>query len=310
MPTSPSTQRSLLNLLNPYALTSREPLPSDSAPDPDSPSTLLLREFQGEHDDEDPSPSTSIYNDRSLSPTATPTFRPRPVHTITSSTSTSSSSDEEAPPKSVIFGNLPQARSRSITEPPPDPFQGTEPPSSSSTSTSPGPSSLSIYASGIDLEESSREPSTSPEAPPKGVPTFREGPRPGPPERLDSSRVERKGRTGSGGSGSGSGSRLSVGEGYLDPKIPSSKRLKGKGKAKEKARAGKKYLAVPEEVEEDEEEVEEDRGRLSGFGRSKTRVEKKVGLNEYEKALWRWVNVDDLDGFLQEVRSTAWNARV
>ncbi|EIW67742.1 hypothetical protein TREMEDRAFT_45223 [Tremella mesenterica DSM 1558] len=27
----------------------------------------------------------------------------------------------------------------------------------------------------------------------------------------------------------------------------------------------------------------------------------KTGLNEYEKALWKWVNVDDLDGFLQEV---------
>jgi autophagy-related protein 9 len=32
------------------------------------------------------------------------------------------------------------------------------------------------------------------------------------------------------------------------------------------------------------------------------RQRKKEGLNEYEKALWKWVNVDDLDGFLQEVR--------
>ena len=29
--------------------------------------------------------------------------------------------------------------------------------------------------------------------------------------------------------------------------------------------------------------------------------QQKVGLDEYEKALWNWVNVDDLDGFLQEV---------
>jgi hypothetical protein len=27
----------------------------------------------------------------------------------------------------------------------------------------------------------------------------------------------------------------------------------------------------------------------------------KAGLNEYERALWKWVNVDDLDGFLQDV---------
>jgi hypothetical protein len=36
----------------------------------------------------------------------------------------------------------------------------------------------------------------------------------------------------------------------------------------------------------------------------RTRANAKVGkqgLNEYEKALWQWVNVDDLDGFLQEV---------
>lgn len=28
----------------------------------------------------------------------------------------------------------------------------------------------------------------------------------------------------------------------------------------------------------------------------------KSGLDDYERALWQWVNVEDLDGFLQEVR--------
>lgn len=31
------------------------------------------------------------------------------------------------------------------------------------------------------------------------------------------------------------------------------------------------------------------------------RPKTKQGLNEYEKALWKWVNVQDLDAFLQEV---------
>ena len=57
--------------------------------------------------------------------------------------------------------------------------------------------------------------------------------------------------------------------------------------------------------EEDEVDALPDRGRLAGFlnmgsaGRGQT--VRKAGLNDYEKALWRWVNVDDLDGFLQEV---------
>lgn len=28
---------------------------------------------------------------------------------------------------------------------------------------------------------------------------------------------------------------------------------------------------------------------------------RKAGLSDYNKALWKWVNVTDLDGFLQEV---------
>lgn len=45
------------------------------------------------------------------------------------------------------------------------------------------------------------------------------------------------------------------------------------------------------------------RGRLAGFGigQSGKGILRKAGLNEYEKAMWRWVNVEDLDAFLQEV---------
>jgi autophagy-related protein 9 len=35
------------------------------------------------------------------------------------------------------------------------------------------------------------------------------------------------------------------------------------------------------------------------------RPKTKQGLNEYEKALWKWVNVQDLDAFLQEVCCSA-----
>ncbi|RXK40333.1 hypothetical protein M231_02447 [Tremella mesenterica] len=41
------------------------------------------------------------------------------------------------------------------------------------------------------------------------------------------------------------------------------------------------------------------RSRAKGKGKMVTMG--KTGLNEYEKALWKWVNVNDLDGFLQEV---------
>jgi autophagy-related protein 9 len=41
-------------------------------------------------------------------------------------------------------------------------------------------------------------------------------------------------------------------------------------------------------------------GRYTGLG-VKNVQQQKGGLDEYEKALWNWVNVDDLDGFLQEV---------
>ena len=184
----------------------------------------------------------------------------------------------------------------------PGPFRNTHGPSSSSASeagqhsqsTSPGPSTISIYASGLEgtaLEGteggSSRDPSTSPEKP--KAPTFREVPgyKPSPTPRSASRGADGKLVNGAG----------QAWQGYLDP--PTSK---GKGKAKEKTKSGKKYLAVPSgEVDEEDDRDTED---VSGRGRKGYRggrILPKSGLNAYEKALWKWVNVDDLDGFLQEV---------
>lgn len=65
---------------------------------------------------------------------------------------------------------------------------------------------------------------------------------------------------------------------------------KGKGKQKVRKQGGRAYAPIePDDVDELDEPA----------GAQQTRG--KVGLNEYEKALWRWVNVDDLDAFLQEV---------
>ena len=68
--------------------------------------------------------------------------------------------------------------------------------------------------------------------------------------------------------------------------------------------AGRQYASVPEEDEEEEEEEEEGephtRGRYAGFG-IKRMTANKSGLDDYQRALWNWVNVEDLDGFLQEV---------
>nr|XP_018261956.1 autophagy-like protein 9 [Kwoniella dejecticola CBS 10117]OBR84114.1 autophagy-like protein 9 [Kwoniella dejecticola CBS 10117] len=332
--TSPS-QRSnpLLNLINPYSSVARS-----TYPDPDSPSTMLLRELQGGDD----LPEEEEFRDR-MSPTPTPSSQRGGTHII--ATSSSSSDDEGAPPRSLIFGEQPEAQARlgdrTPTSPPRSgrikqhaviannkhislndddgetpiiprrnsgPFRAASDGPSSSTSqsrsrsTSPGPSTISIYASGLELEGTNvnlgssirheakqRDPSTSPEPDrqTRPVPTFREPPRPTPPRRVS-------------GSSRKSPPRLSAGSGYLDPNLPSPSiiRDKGKGKAKSRDKAGRKYHALPAQDEEDEQE--EDRGRYDGVGKRMGKVG-KIGLNGYEKALWKWVNVEDLDGFLQEV---------
>jgi hypothetical protein len=53
---------------------------------------------------------------------------------------------------------------------------------------------------------------------------------------------------------------------------------------------GRKYHPVAQGLEEQDED-----------NMTRERAVGKQGLNDYEKALWGWVNVDDLDGFLQEV---------
>lgn len=334
---SPSTppregHNSLLHLLNPYSSMARSshPIPN---PDPDSPSTLLLRELQGSNSPNAPLKRDSAERSRQ-SPTPTP--RSRPTHII--ATPSTSSEDEaeghgdgdgdgdgDGPPTSIMFGEqrhaggertpkspptplVPQPAYTSSVVPSgrassPGPFRVGGPPSSSasesrSRSTSPGPSTMSAYASGMEntaAESSStpfspREPSTSPEIRPanasRRTPTFREPPavsRPPGPARLTS------------GSSNKASPRISGGQGYLDPPLHSVDR-KGKGKARNQG--GRTYHALPANAEDDEVDGTEE---ATGYGAG-ARPPRKVGLNDYERALWRWVNVEDLDGFLQEVR--------
>jgi len=289
MSSTPSRTNSLLKLLNPYSSMSGSTIPH---PDTDSPSTMLLRELQGDEaeveGEEDP-------RDRErMSPTPTPTSRPS--KRVLKSPSTSSEDEDGEPPRSIVFGgardpqtpNNPIRRASDAAEVMSSgPFRQTGPSSSSASgSTSPGPSTISVYASGMD--RTSRDPSTSPEhvVSPRVVPTFREPPRPGPPRRQSSG--SKKVSTPS--------PRLLNGQGYLDPTIPSPLDRKGKVKAGDKG--GRRYHTVPN-GEDDEEEPH--LGRYAGLGMVKGGGTKKTGLDAHEKALWKWVNVDDLDGFLQEV---------
>lgn len=317
---------SILNLLNPYASVTR----SVASNDPESPSTLLLRELTGV-DDEEGAHAQSFPDttepDGPSSPT-TPTRR-RASHVISNS---SSSEDEEAPPRSLLYGgDLEPAPRRSGERTPRSPHTSLPPPQQSvvlqsragratspgpfrapsssaserqsvsdgrSRSTSPGPSTISIYASGLEgtafntsSTHSSRDPSTSPRQPAASssrvVPTFREHPRPGPPTGTTSSSSNKR-----------SLPRLTSGASYLDPAVPPPKDRKGKGKVRNQG--AKKYLAVPtQEEEEEEDQSAKAMGRYAGFARRARGG--KNGLDDYEKALWDWVNVDDLDGFLQEV---------
>lgn len=325
MPSPPEQSNSILNLLNPYASVSRS---TARLPDPDSPSTLLLRELSGhpstefgpaeeeEEEEENDRPGEGLFKSssrfRHLSPTPTPATR-RPSHVI----SNSSSSEDEGPPRSILYGEPSPEKARLSGErtprsPPvamprsrsPGPFHA---PSSStsegrSRSTSPGPSTISVYASGLEgtalnssIHTSSRDPSTSPDLPKasssKLTPTFREPPRPAHPPRAVSGSSTKK-----------ASPKLGSGSGYLDPKLPFGKDRKGKGKSK--VSGGRKYAPVPTEpgAEVDGEDETVEAGRYAGFGISKRkRIKAKAGLDEYERALWNWVNVEDLDGFLQEV---------
>ncbi|WWC71134.1 uncharacterized protein I206_105087 [Kwoniella pini CBS 10737] len=329
MTSPPQRSNALLNLINPYSSVARS-----TYPDPDSPSTMLLRELQGE----DESIEHEVEGRETMSPTPTPSSQNQRGSKHVIATSSSSSDDEDAPPRSLIFGEQPERRlsdrtlashphsSRSNQQPVMNnnhislneendnpilprrnsgPFRTpSEIPSSStsqsrSTSTSPGPSTMSIYASGLEgtnvnlgssirHEAKQRDPSTSPEPErlARPIPTFREPPRPTLPRNPSSKK---------------SLPHLKSGSGYLDPALPpsSAARDKGKGKAKSRDKGGRKYHALPAQDEQDEVE-DEQRGRYDGLGKRSGKVG-KTGLNDYEKALWKWVNVEDLDGFLQEV---------
>jgi len=282
MPNQPQSQaNSLLNLLNPYQQSTRDVrhLPHSSEGDegePESPSAMLLRELQGQSDEEEERERERYIRDdrEGMSPTPTPSRSVLGLGLNTNpnqksgkeTTTTNSSEDDEQPPQSLMYANPTgsdrrKSNTNTRAEESPGPFR---PAGSSSTSesrrsasTSPGPSTVSNYASGLDLE-STVEPAVSPVASVKHVPTFREPPRPS--------------RTVSG---------SSRGDGYLDPPLLASR----KGKGKEKKVGGRKYHQVQESDDRPGE------GQRVGKG----------GLNDYEKALWKWVNVDDLDGFLQEV---------
>jgi autophagy-related protein 9 len=336
MPTTPPTSskgrppdsnaNSLLNLLNPYASASiSRSLYAGRHAEPESPSTMLLRELQGEGEgdgerskmeDIDEERERYIPPDRDgLSPTPTPSHR-RPsqgrgtMGNPTTTTNISSSSDEEGdqPPRSLLYDvsgrpkSSRQSRSRN-PETSPGPFK---PAHSSSTdsmsqsrsrsrseSTSPGPSTISNYASGLEatnlepsaaastsastsMAKSPSPPISTAVSPVRHVPTFREVPRPKSPVRAVSGSSKRG---------------TDEGSGYLDPPLSSSTTRKGKGKGKARTTGGRRYHQVATGDQDGESEEE---------GKAPAKIGKQ-GLNEYEKALWQWVNVDDLDGFLQEV---------
>ena len=355
MPSTPPQSNSILNLLNPYSSMARSTVPTS---DPESPSTLLLRELTGDDGgpDDDGQPSAERKRSRErkrggdgdrerMSPTPTPaTFRP--THVVATS---DDDDDDDAPPRSIIYGGpdipynpigrrksgertpkstqgpLPTDTTTTTNQPmaispdiipratSPGPFRLGGPPSSSASgrsgSTSPGPSTMSIYASGMETTNgqstfpnaASQDPSSSPEQARstsiRSQPTFREvNIRPGPPSRNASSSSKKKPRA---------SLVSSQGKSYLVPSIPPPSD-KGKGKSKAREKGGRRYISVPAQDAHDEDEDEDEegsklRGRLAGFAGIRGGALRKTGLNEYEKALWKWVNVEDLDGFLQEV---------
>jgi len=326
-----SQANSLLNLLNPYTSVGRSRLDDNGrhsargdgdgdgdGGEPESPSAMLLRELQGDDDDQERERERYIGGDREgMSPTPTPVQRRSGLLAISSSTdaragagaTTNSSEDEDeagdgdGPSQSLLYGKMPARaanqdssieqgnnRERDADADSPGPFKlGLNSASTSnsghqsrsaSASTSPGPSTISQYASGLEMGETTLEPSvaispiTNTTTSARNVPTFRE-----PPVLPSVSRTTSSSRR---------KSDSSVEQGYLDPPLSSSRKGKGKGKAKKVG--GRKYHQVPQDPSTGEERENEGGSRRIG----------KQGLNEYEKALWKWVNVDDLDGFLQE----------
>lgn len=294
---SQSQANSLLNLLNPYQQSTRDVrhshLPhSEEEMEPESPSAMLLRELQGDDEDEDEERKRYMTREREgMSPTPTPSRSMTGLGLAstnvgsgkaTTTTDSSEDGDGDQPPQSIMYDQQPTNAKRSTNrnvEDSPGPFR--PPPGSSSTSisasarsasTSPGPSTISNYASGLDLNSTVEPSPSSIVNETRHVPTFRERSEPA--------------RTTSGSPSKRSQYERGISEGYLDPPLSASRKGKGKEKEKEKKVGRRTYHQVSTQPED----LDDDKAQKVG----------KDGLNDYEKALWKWVNVDDLDGFLQE----------
>ena len=259
--------QSLRKELDPFFASTSTP---QARVDPDSPSTLLLRELQGD-DDESPIKSGRVLD--SHSPASRPTLD-----------AVQGGQDDDEPPQSIMFGEHdPRDRPRKSAD-------GERTPRSPSARLPPTQPMVFPVSPGPFRADTTSSISTDDEPGPSSIAS---DPRPPPPRRTSSKKSNQRTRT---------PPRLVSGTAYLDPSIPSPRTAKGKERLKTKA--GREYASLPSR-EEDEDEDGEDppgRGRYAGFGVVDGPGLKKSGLSGYEKALWRWVNVDDLDGFLQEVR--------
>ncbi|WVO15865.1 hypothetical protein L204_103527 [Cryptococcus depauperatus] len=291
--------------------------------DPESPSTMLLRELQGvlkapedTHSGyhEADTPSNLQYSDEHGGGST-----PRGNAFQTSHIVSDSTEEDDDPPQSLMFGEQQQKavgsdrvlnvghRSQqttnlfvldSVTQAPstagnrrpfnsPGPFRrsSTSRSRSTSPSSSPDPSTMNTFTSHLDNEQVNTLSAAGTGSSSKGErrTTFREAPVPLPP--MSHSRQT---------SSSTTIGRTIKGEGYSDSMVqPLGRKNKGKGRENTRKNAGRKYQSL--QYQDEEEDAREDRHVAPKV------VSGKTGLSDYERALWKWVNVEDLDGFLQEV---------
>ncbi|WVQ79423.1 hypothetical protein IAT38_001521 [Cryptococcus sp. DSM 104549] len=259
--------------------------------DPDSPSSVFLRELQEPPSDD---PNQSVYRTRhtshasSQAPLLSESLDASspgagPSSGLTGSTSGGTgtmnqddgSEDDETPPRSVMFGDQrPAWRDASAsalgrsTQGAPDPF-GDDTPKQSSSGSRPTPNSGQTQATPT-------------------IPTFREPPslrNPTLPPPRSASASHRD-------------PSLAASTSRDLSKSKSGSKAKGKDKSKagsKRGRDGRGNYELARDIVE--------LGVLGSDGSDGEggRQPRKMGLNDYEKALWKWVNVEDLDGFLQEV---------
>ncbi|WVQ76748.1 hypothetical protein IAR50_006422 [Cryptococcus sp. DSM 104548] len=244
-----------------------------AAHDPESPSTMLLKELQGdpphlaangEARQVSQSHSRQMLEPEPEGSGSTPRgsrSNPNQIHVLDDG----SDDDDDGgnPPQSLIFGDQGAPRSQ-VDRPGNARITSNDEAEQSSVSVSTSEMESRAPSSGVAGGRATRKP------------LFRETSLP------QVSSTQRPSWPGS------PGQRVST---SLDPTIPPPSHSKGKGKEKAKAKAkarnkgGHTYHAVG---------ADDSAGELA-------RQTSKSGLDEYEKALWKWVNVEDLDGFLQEV---------